>query len=68
MIAGDALHEVIEALARVGGEPAMEALIGLMDADDPEVRRAVIDALSRGNWISTDESADTPAPPRPPLG
>ncbi len=60
LIAGDALLDVIDALARTGGEPAMEALIGLMDADDPEVRRAVIDALSRGNWISTDESALPP--------
>ena len=67
VIAGDALHEVIEALARIGGEPAMEALIGLMDADDPGVRGAVIDALSRGNWMSTDESADMPVPPVPPV-
>ena len=64
VIAGDALLDVIDALARTGGEPAMEALIGLMDADDPGVRRAVIDALSRGNWISTGESADSTLPPR----
>ena len=63
VIAGDALLDVIDALARTGGEPAMEALIGLMDADDPEVRRAVIDALSRGNWTATDESADPAVPP-----
>ena len=68
LIVGDALHEVIGALARVGGVPAMEALIGLMDADDPEVRRAVIDALSRGNWTSADESADTAAPLVAPRG
>ena len=60
VIAGDALLDVIDALARTGGEPAMDALIGLMDADDPGVRRAVIDALSRGNWISTDEPALPP--------
>ena len=59
---------MIDALARTGGEPAMEALIGLMDTDDPEIRRAVIDALSRGNWISTDESGDTAVPPGPPRG
>jgi beta-lactamase regulating signal transducer with metallopeptidase domain len=61
VIAGDGLPEVIEALARIGGEPAMEALIELMDADDPRVRGAVIDALSHGNWIATDESDDAPA-------
>ncbi len=68
LIVGDALHEVIAALARIGGEPAMEALIELMNAEDPEVRRAVIDALSRGNWVSTDESADTALPSVPPQG
>ena len=68
LIAGDGLLEVIEALTRIGGEPAMEALIELMDTDDPEVRRAVIDALSRGNWTSTDESADTAQPPVPRRG
>ena len=60
---GDALPEVIEALARIGGEQALEALIQLMDADDPEVRRTVIEALSDGNWNALAEPPDPPAPP-----
>ena len=55
--------EVIEGFRRTGGDLALEALIRLMDASDPELRRAAIAALSGGRWLSSGETPETPQAP-----
>ena len=66
-IRGNNLEELIEALGRLGDERSLEALIALMDARNPEVRRVVIDALSTANWPSPGEPepTDSPGPTSP---
>ena len=59
-IHGKDLEELIGDLGLLGDERALEALIALMDARNPEVRRAAIDALSNARWPSPEE----PEPPQ----
>jgi len=44
-------EEIIKALARIGGEQAIAALIGVLDHSSPRVREAALEVLHHWNWM-----------------
>ena len=60
----------MEALGRIGGDRALDALIEVMGDASPAVRKAVIEALSGRRWSSNAGVSPFPewSPPGPIVG